>query len=305
MAGFVKLYGTILDSTVWRESHSTVRVWIAMLAMADAEGLVESSVPGLADRARVTLSECVEALRLLAGPDEWSRTKTDEGRRIREVEDGWVLLNHRKYRERRSTGTERVAEHRKRKALQTPPEAEAEVEAEAPPKAAEPLALVSPASPLPKERRRVPHRSVDPRAEPVLAKLDAYRVGLGLRPLPPSQRVDTWIVARLDEGVPVSDLLLALDLRAADVQRDPGGLRYFDACSPFTGPGSRGPGGWSVSARMIDEAQRRGKGPTAPGLAPAGTAEAAENYARLVEIERDKDLRAQEAASIAARGGAR
>lgn len=98
--GFVKLYGSILDSTVWREDHGTRLVWITMLAMADASGIVEASVPGLADRARVTLDECKHALARLMAPDEYSRTQDHEGRRIAVVDGGWQLLNHQLYRHR-------------------------------------------------------------------------------------------------------------------------------------------------------------------------------------------------------------
>lgn len=68
-----------------------------MLAMADKHGHVMASVPGLADRARVTLDQCVEALKTLSEPDEWSRSIENEGRRIEEVGGGWVLLNYTKY----------------------------------------------------------------------------------------------------------------------------------------------------------------------------------------------------------------
>ena len=38
---FVKLHGSILDSSVWGESKATRLVWITMLAMADGEGTVD------------------------------------------------------------------------------------------------------------------------------------------------------------------------------------------------------------------------------------------------------------------------
>lgn len=74
-------------------------VWISMMAMADAEGCVMASVPGLADAARVSLEQCQEALLVLGSPDPWSRTKALEGRRIVEVDGGWKLVNYKKYRE--------------------------------------------------------------------------------------------------------------------------------------------------------------------------------------------------------------
>lgn len=135
MTGFVKLFGSILDSTVWREDHATRLLWVTMLAMADAEGVVEASIPGLADRARITLAECEHGLERLSSPDRYSRTVDHDGRRIQEIDGGWLLLNHHRYRERRTPVAERVARHRKRKASalhcnDVTPEAEAEAEAD-------------------------------------------------------------------------------------------------------------------------------------------------------------------------------
>lgn len=111
MASFVKLFGSILDSTIWRESHQTVRVWITLLAMADARGEVSASVPGLADRAKVTLDECLEALERFRSPDQWSRTKEYEGRRIEDIDGGWRILNYLSYRAERDE--ERRREYRR------------------------------------------------------------------------------------------------------------------------------------------------------------------------------------------------
>ena len=47
MTGYTKLFGSIVDSTIWRESKETKIVWITMLAKANKEGIVEASLPGL------------------------------------------------------------------------------------------------------------------------------------------------------------------------------------------------------------------------------------------------------------------
>jgi hypothetical protein len=73
-----------------------------MLAMTDRDGVVEASVPGLADAARVTTPECMEALERLSSPDPHSRTPDNEGRRIEKVTGGWSILNYEAYRERAS-----------------------------------------------------------------------------------------------------------------------------------------------------------------------------------------------------------
>lgn len=107
MAGFTKLFSDIVRSTIWREPDHVRIVWITMLAIADKHGVVESSFPGLADLAKVGLEQCGAALEVLKSPDEWSRTKVDEGRRIREVDGGWLIINYEKYRNRLSADDRR------------------------------------------------------------------------------------------------------------------------------------------------------------------------------------------------------
>lgn len=102
MGGFTKLFSTITDSSIWSEPNHVRLTWITMLAMADANGTVEASIPGLAHRARVSIEECADAVNRLSAPDPYSRTKDYEGRRISEIDGGWVLLNHAKYRAARS-----------------------------------------------------------------------------------------------------------------------------------------------------------------------------------------------------------
>jgi hypothetical protein len=107
MAGYTKLFGSILDSTVWRTPPHVRLVWITMLAMSDRDGVVEASVPGLAWRAGVSMAEADDALLCLLSPDEHSRTPDYEGRRIEPVDGGWRLLNHAKYREKASADEQR------------------------------------------------------------------------------------------------------------------------------------------------------------------------------------------------------
>ena len=123
--GFTKLFSSIVTSTIWEETNPTRIVWITMLAMADREGEVASSIPGLARTANVSLQDCETALRAFLGPDPYSRTKDFEGRRIEVIDGGWKLLNHAKYRDAmrsldrteyfRQQKAEKRAEDKKRK----------------------------------------------------------------------------------------------------------------------------------------------------------------------------------------------
>ena len=112
MSGYTKLFSTIVASTIWREPDHVRIVWITMLAMSNADGVVEASVPGLADLARVTVEQCEDALTRLRSPDPYSRTKDHEGRRIADVDGGFLILNRAKYREKFSVKERREYQRR-------------------------------------------------------------------------------------------------------------------------------------------------------------------------------------------------
>ena len=113
---YVKLFGSILHSSIWSADLATRVVWITMLAMADEYGIVHAAVSGLAREANVTEKECRRALRLLASPDKESRSPEAQGRRITAIPGGWRLINYQKYREirtqRQFADAERQARHR-------------------------------------------------------------------------------------------------------------------------------------------------------------------------------------------------
>lgn len=94
---YAKLFSSITNSTVWGESSPTRVVWITMLAMKRKDGCVYSSIPGLARVANVSRKECETALAAFLAPDADSRTKDHEGRRIEEIDGGWVILNAKKF----------------------------------------------------------------------------------------------------------------------------------------------------------------------------------------------------------------
>ncbi len=142
MKPFTKLFNSIVTSSIWREPDHVRLVWITMLALADARGEVWASVGGLADAARVSRDQCLGALLVLSSPDPDSRTKDLEGRRIQEIDGGWILINYAKYRSyrddenRRAQVREAVQRHRDKlktviksnQSNQSNPNAEAEAE---------------------------------------------------------------------------------------------------------------------------------------------------------------------------------
>lgn len=91
-----------------------------MLALSGPTGKVKAAVPGLANAARVSLEECERALVKFESPDQWSRSKAHEGRRIERIDGGFQILNYDYYRnniqaeERKEYKAQKQREYRKK-----------------------------------------------------------------------------------------------------------------------------------------------------------------------------------------------
>lgn len=114
--GYAKIYESILTSSIWEEDYGTRIVWISLLAMSDADGFVNTSIPGLARMANVSREECEKAIETLESPDPHSKSPEHEGRRIEVVHGGIVILNHAKHRkgDKNSAGAKRTKAWRDR-----------------------------------------------------------------------------------------------------------------------------------------------------------------------------------------------
>lgn len=100
MGGFTKLDSGIVCSSIWSEPLATRVLWITLLAQSDDEGYVSTSLSGLRRTANITQEEFDSALKTLLSPDPESRTKSNEGRRIIEIEGGFSILNYSLYRDK-------------------------------------------------------------------------------------------------------------------------------------------------------------------------------------------------------------
>lgn len=112
-----KIFGKILDSSVWLEPTPTRIVWITLLAAMDEDGFCSfAAIGNVAGRARVTVEEAKAALEILSAPDSESSDPDNEGRRIERVSGGWIVLNATKYRDivSRANAQEKTRERVKR-----------------------------------------------------------------------------------------------------------------------------------------------------------------------------------------------
>ncbi len=127
MRVYNKLFTKILDSSVWLESTTTRLVWLTLIASMDETGFCAFAAMGnLANRARVPLSACEAAVKVLESADSESADPDNNGRRIERVPGGWLVLNATKYRDMvtrviaQERTRERVRRHRAEKAGNAP-----------------------------------------------------------------------------------------------------------------------------------------------------------------------------------------
>lgn len=123
MTGYTKLFSSIVASSIWDEDKNTKILWVTMLALKGANQIVESTERFLAISSRLTSQECADALAKLESPDPASKSNEWEGRRIKRVEGGWLILNGERYsqmltlQERRQYNSEKQKEYRARRKM--------------------------------------------------------------------------------------------------------------------------------------------------------------------------------------------
>jgi len=105
-------WSDILTSSLWslgkpqlpeeeRERGKNAKLlFLTMIALANQEGFVSAAIDGLADQARLTEEETLEALKILESPDKKSRNKEHDGRRVEEVDGGWRITGYARHWER-------------------------------------------------------------------------------------------------------------------------------------------------------------------------------------------------------------
>jgi hypothetical protein len=139
---FVELDTGILNSTIWFDREAR-EVFITALLLSEPYvtdkpllgievgslnpngftvppgwyGFVSAAGPGIVHRAGVDPVDGMEALKRLCAPEQESRGKEFEGRRLQRVDGGYIVLNYMKYRERDYTNAERQKRWRQRNAV--------------------------------------------------------------------------------------------------------------------------------------------------------------------------------------------
>jgi len=97
--GFTKLDEDFFDSSLVAEGPVATAVFVLLLAKAKADGIARVAATVVGGRLGLTAEQTAEAFRILESPDQHSRSLEHEGRRIKRVDGGWLMLNYKKRRE--------------------------------------------------------------------------------------------------------------------------------------------------------------------------------------------------------------
>ena len=98
---FAKVFSQIFDSSI-AESHTVRHIFMDLLVLADATGVVDMTIHAISRRINVPLEDVRAAIEKLASPDPLSRSEREEGRRIVLIDShrdwGWQIVNYEHYR---------------------------------------------------------------------------------------------------------------------------------------------------------------------------------------------------------------
>lgn len=250
MAGYTPVFDSVFHGTLCGK-WPTLPVWLTILPMADKNGHIDMSYQAMSALTGWPVDLLKQAMTELTAPDSESRSEAEEGRRLVLIDPenrswGWRVVNHGKYRERarkQAWDAERTASGKDAERKRVSRESSRDVPT--PPDASR----LSPLSdsdtntntdPSPSKTRARQEAEV---SGGTFAKIrDCYPLGL--------YREADWLLAerairkRLDEGIPIADLVAAASAYALQqIALEKVGTQYVLKPSAFFGDSGewRGP----------------------------------------------------------------
>lgn len=99
---YAKVFSQIFDSSI-ADDYELRHFFMDLLVLADSDGVVDMTETSIAARTRIPVGKVKNHLVTLCDADERSRTKTDNGRRLKLIDDhrdwGWLIINYDKFRD--------------------------------------------------------------------------------------------------------------------------------------------------------------------------------------------------------------
>jgi len=115
-----KIFDSIYDGTLSEDWRALI-TFQQMIVLCDADGVLDMTPNAISRRTGIPIEHIKAGIEILEHTDPYSRTKDEDGRRIRRLEDdrpwGWYIVNHKKYKNLQDSDTIR-AQNRERKRRQ-------------------------------------------------------------------------------------------------------------------------------------------------------------------------------------------
>jgi hypothetical protein len=107
---FVKLFNSIIHSSISEEDLAVRWMWIVLLVSCDRNGEIRATRKALARSANMSEKEADTAINILLKPDPDSSSTDFEGARLLEMgQNHWCCVNYLKYRKQQDPEQERIA----------------------------------------------------------------------------------------------------------------------------------------------------------------------------------------------------
>ena len=101
--GYVPLFDHLTTGTLYGK-WPDIGLWPVLLSMADKHGRIDVTPQFIAGVTGLDIDEVAACIQRFCGPDKFSRTKADDGRRLEPIDPerewGWRVVNHAAYREK-------------------------------------------------------------------------------------------------------------------------------------------------------------------------------------------------------------
>ena len=119
-----KIFTSIYDGTLAEDWRALI-TFQQLIVLCDADGIIDMTPQSISRRTGIPIEHIKAGIEILEKEDKYSRTKTEEGRRIELIDEhrpwGWHIVNHEIYKKLQDADTireqtrERVRKHREKK----------------------------------------------------------------------------------------------------------------------------------------------------------------------------------------------
>lgn len=98
---YAKIFAQIFDSSI-AENYEVRHIFQDLLILADKTGCVDMTSEAIARRINVPHKKVAHAIKVLCEPEDASRSKAEDGRRLIPIDSrrnwGWIIVNYEHYR---------------------------------------------------------------------------------------------------------------------------------------------------------------------------------------------------------------